>query len=117
MGLLDGGIARTFGAVFSSIYLDGTLHRITKTSNGRGGWNATFADTPIKGQRDACTESMRREEGYTERDVRLIVLTRGVTGDITTDDEITLAGARWSVQSVDKDTASSHWVLRGRPSG
>lgn len=70
-------------------------------------------------QVDACTEAMRSAEGYTEKDVRIIVLAATLEGGITTDSEIEMLEGdtlgRFSVQSVDHDTMGAYWELRARP--
>lgn len=70
-------------------------------------------------QVDTVTEAMRAEAGYVDRDIALIVLTSGLGRDLDTDATITinagpLAGASYSVQSVARDSMSSHWLCRGR---
>lgn len=119
MGLLSGGIEAVFGAAFGGIYPSGTLHlgltgpvydlegRIVGYAGGGG--------VPIKVQRDRATYAMRQAEGFSEGDVALIVLSAGLTVEITTDHEITDGhGRRWKVASADRDAANSHWVCRGR---
>jgi hypothetical protein len=114
MGLLDGDIAAAFGAVFGSFYPDGTLHHAVRTEDDGGSITRTWTDTAIKVQVDAVTESMRAEPGYTERDVRLIVLSHGIT-EPTSEDQITAGGRRWSLGNVAADPANSHWIIRGTP--
>ncbi|NML11291.1 hypothetical protein HHL08_14240 [Sphingobium sp. AR-3-1] len=63
---------------------------------------------------DAATYAMRQSEGYSEGDVRIIVLVAGLGTEITTDCQISVSGKRWMVGSAELDAASSHWVLRGR---
>lgn len=100
-------------------------------------------DQPIKVQIDSASEAMRRAEGFAEGDVRLIVLTTygqatapvealhsddptlsdgatysqapyGSVVAITSDQEITVQGVRYSIQTVERDPALSHWICRGR---
>lgn len=118
MGLLDGGIAAIFGAAFSAFYLDGTLHRDgTDPIYGAGGEITGYAggaDVPCKAQVDAATYAMRQSDGYSEGDVRIIVLSAGLGVEITTDFQISVSGRRWMIAAADRDAANSHWVLRGR---
>lgn len=110
-----------FASVLSGIYLSGTLHHTTLIDDGKGGWSSVVNDYPIKGHRNTANEEMMRfnlatgpgavESGHTGVVAKLIVLQEGVPHEITTNDQITLAGARWSVFSVDTDPAASHWVL------
>lgn len=121
MSLLGGGIASIFGAAFGGIFLDGALHRdgtdpIYDNEGNITGY-AGGADIPIKVQRDACTYAMRQSEGYSEGDVRIIILTAGLGVEVTTDCQVTVSGKRWMVGSADLDAASSHWVCRGRAAG
>jgi len=117
MGLLDGGIARIFNATFSGLYLDGLLHAGTGDPIYAPGGAITGydggGDVPIKVQVDSASEAMRRAEGFAEGDVRLIVLAQGVPA-ITSDHEVTVQDTRYSIQSVERDPALSHWLCRGR---
>ncbi len=113
MGLLDGGLAGVFAAALGPIYLDGTLHRATVTDDGAGGGSVSFSDTPVKAQLDAATQAMREAQGYTDTDQRILVLASGI-GEITTDDEITVDGRRWSIASVQTDPVQAYFDLRGR---
>ena len=117
-GLLSGGIAGAFAQAFGAFYLDGTLIRVTKARGAGGDLTSTTTEDQIKGQVDACTEAMRREEGFTDRDVRLIVLQVGPSGAITrpnTDCKVSLGGDTSAIQSVGSDPANSYWEMRGRP--
>ncbi len=113
MGLLDGGLARIFYGAFSGIFLDATLHRITLADDGQGGGSAGSADEPVKAQLDRASEAMRTAQHFVETDQRIIVLAHG-TAPITTDDEITVKGRRWSIASVATDPATAAYELHGR---
>ncbi|WIA54318.1 hypothetical protein N6H05_14725 [Sphingobium sp. WTD-1] len=119
MGLLDGGIASIFGAALGGLYLPATLHVPgTRTDDEEG--NISYGpgtDVPCRAQMDAATYAMRQSEGYSEGDVRIIILTAGLGAEVTTDCQITVSGKRWMVGSADLDAASSHWVCRGRAAG
>lgn len=121
MGLLDGGIEAIFGAAFSGLYLPATLHRDGTEPVYDGSGNITgysdAADISCRAQVDGATYAMRQAEGYAEGDMRIIVLSSGLTVDITTDFQITVSGKRWSIASAERDAANSHWILRGRASG
>lgn len=117
MGALDGGIQALFGTAFGVLYLDGTLVRVTLTSDGQGGGTATPTPQSCKLQVDACTEAMRAQAGYTDKDVRIIVLQSGVTGgDIDTDCKIIARGVTYDVAWVTQDPAVSYWECRATPS-
>jgi hypothetical protein len=114
MSLLDGGISALFGGVFGALYLDGTITQVAATDDGKGGGVEALGDpVPCKVQVDRCTEAMRREPGYTARDVRLIVLQQGVTMDLDTDCRVTVKGVTYDIGSVDVDPARSYWDCRG----
>lgn len=119
MGLLDGGLAAIFSAALSGLYLDGVLHAGTGSPiYGPGGMITGYAggsDVPIKVQTDSTGDSLKAALGYAPGDVQLIVLAHGVP-QIGSDNEITDGhGVRYSVQSVERDAAGSHYVIRGRP--
>lgn len=118
-----------FGAAFGSLYLDSTLYGTTGptyASDGEvTGWDD--GEQPCKAQISSADYRMRQEEGFVDGDVKIIVLTHGLTAQPTTDSEIMVeaplyaleAGGyqRWSVQSRKLDAAGSHWILRGRKAG
>ena len=116
MGLLDGGIAATFSAALSGLYLDATLHRWSTVDDGQGGGVSGFADEAVKAQLDQTTQAHQRSEGYTDTDQRILVLAHELTAP-TTDDEITVRDTRWKIASVTMDAAGSYYDLRGRLSG
>lgn len=122
MSLLGGEISALFGTVFGSIYLGGTLTRVTVTPDGTGGATTSEASQPCRLQVDAVTEAMRLASGYTEKDVRIIVLQSGVDGgDIDSDCTITVlegprTGEKFMVTNpINTDPASSYWECRGTP--
>lgn len=115
MGLLTGGGASLLNGVFAGIYPDGVLIRRTITEDAGGSQTVTETRTPIKVQTDSATERMRQAAGYTDEDVRLIVLTAGLPGEITTDDKITDGrGVTYSVTMPMLDACGSHWEIRGQ---
>lgn len=115
MGLLDGGGASLLHGVFNGIYPSGVLVRRTVTEDAGGSQTVTESEVPIKVQTDNVNEAMRVAAGYTDSDVRLIVLTSGLTGDITTNDKIMDSrGTLWSVTMPALDPCGSHWTIRGQ---
>ena len=117
MALLDGGMAAIFGAAFGGVYLPATLHRKQDAVRDAGGSITSgggTTDVACRAQRDAVTERMRLADGYTDRDVRILVLAASFSGTITTDDEITVAGVRYAIGSVDMDPAGVAYDLRGQ---
>jgi hypothetical protein len=116
MGLLDGGGAALMASVFSSFYLDATLHRPTLTDDGQGGGSTTWTDEPVKVQLEAATEAMRQAEGYIDVDIRILMLAHGVDRP-DSDCEVSVTGHdRYSIQPpIGRDPAGAYWDLRGRP--
>lgn len=113
MGLLDGGIQAIMGSAFGFLYLPGTLARVTFTDDGKGGGSTSELNQPCRVQRDACTEQMRQQPGYTAQDVRLLILQAGVSGgDIDTDCKVTAQGETYQIAWVTQDPASSYWECR-----
>lgn len=115
-GLLDGGLQGVFGAAFGGIYLDATLHRKGLVFASDGGVSSPGdSDEPVKAHFASVTEAMRQAEGYSERDVALLILQSGVSAAPTTDDAITLSGQRWAIAGpITEDPARTHWLVRGR---
>ena len=116
MGLMDGGIASIFGAALSGLYLPAILHKPGEyaTDNEGNILPAVGTDVPCRAQMDGATYAMRQSEGYSEGDVRIIILSARLGVEVTTDCQISVSGTRWMVQSAELDAASSHWVCRGR---
>jgi len=117
MGLLDGGIEAIFGAAFGGLYLPATLNYAgTPIEDSEG--NVTGHTGPgswsCRAQVDDATWSMRQADGYVDGDQRIIVLSAGLATAINTDMTITVSGKTWMIESVQRDAANSHWVLRGR---
>lgn len=118
MGILDGGIQAVFGAAFGSIYLGGSLIRVALNEDGQGGGNPVDgAPVPIRVQTDACDERMRGQDGYTDKDVKLLVLRAGVPGgDIDTDCRIIDGrGDEYEIAWVGTDPGQAYWECRGTP--
>ena len=111
--LLD-GITAVFGAAFAPLYHDGLLKRRTYDTDDAP-LDVSPAGEGIKLQRNACTEAMRGEDGYTDKDVRFIVLSAGIAAKPNTDDIIVYGGREWSIRSIDTDPAGSHWIIRATP--
>lgn len=119
MGLLDGGGAALFRSVLQGTYLNATLHRPTTTSDGMGGGtvNPDEEGTAVKIQFEAATEAMRQAQGYTDIDVRILMLASGVDRP-STDHEIVHAGTRYAIAGpVGRDPASAYWDIHARPIG
>lgn len=116
MGLLDtNAIQGLFGAAFGPIYGTGRLIRVKKVQRPNGTLvNEYQQPVAIKIQVDRADEAMRQQAGYTETDVKLLILQSGVSGPmLTTDDVIEARGSRWSIYGCGEDPAKSYWRGRG----
>ena len=114
MGLLDGGGASILNGVFASIYPTGTLIRRTITEDEGGTQEVTQTTQPIKIQTDTVTEAMRSAAGYTDQDVRVIILSAGVD-TVTSDDQVIDGrGQTWNLIDPSLDACGSHWQARGQ---
>lgn len=112
MGALDGGIAGIFAAAFGEIYQDGILRTVTLTDDGTGSLVETATDKPIKVQTDSCTEAMRQQAGYTDKDVRLLILAQGLTMPNTDARVIDGRGVEYRLYNVTTDPAQSYFECR-----
>lgn len=69
-------------------------------------------------QVDAATQAMRAVDGFTEADMRILVLADGLAGSITTDSRVEITAGphvgNWLVASVARDPLGIYWELRGR---
>jgi hypothetical protein len=118
MGLLDGDIAGLFGTVFGSFYLDGTLSQnAVWVPDGEGGGSYQSAATvAVKYQIDQVDERTRAAGGYSQDDVRFIVLQQtGVVLD--GDSELTAGGRTYLLRNPQQDPARSYWMVWGVPKG
>lgn len=116
MGLLDtDALKNVMGAAFAPILGTGQLIRIDMVRQPGGVILPAEQDpVAISVQVDRCDEAMRQAEGYTDTDVKLIILQAGVSGrEPNTDDIVVARGRRWKVSGVRSDPAQSHWVMRG----
>ena len=114
MALLDGGLARLFGAAFGGVYRPATLHRVTQLRMHGGSSVESVADLPCRAQIDAVSEAMRAAAGATERDVRILVLAASLAGPITTADRISVGGQLYAIAAVGRDPAGAVFELRAQ---
>ncbi|WP_152045499.1 hypothetical protein [Aureimonas psammosilenae] len=119
MGLLDGDLQGVFGAIFSPLFIDATLHTDRKQAivGGRPTGPVTWTDTPAHGMIDSFSEGYRARNGIPDTDVKLIVLQAGVNAVPTTDSEITIRAKRYKLITIMQDPAMASWEMRGRPIG
>ncbi len=76
----------------------------------------TPSEIAIRVQVDRVTEAMRQEEGFLERDVRLLILGPDT---LTTDPDVSVAegpfaGQSYSLQTVGRDPLGFGWECRAR---
>ena len=75
-------------------------------------------EKPCSVQVDSVTEAMRQADGFTDKDMRLLVLAATLDGDLDTSAQIeVLAGPHagtWMVASCDRDPCGVYWECRGR---
>lgn len=111
-------IALGFSASMGGPYHAGQVIRQSEPVRDAGGSIVTPGEVTREAcqvQVDAATEAMRGQDGYTDLDMRLLVLG---PDELDADAVIAvLAGpmmGRWRVQSCERDPAGIGWVCRGR---
>ena len=114
MALLDGGLARLFGAALGGVYLPATLHRVTLVRARGGSTSESVVDVPCRAQVDRADEAMRGAAGATGRDMRILVLAASLAGTITSDDRISVGGQLYAISGVERDPAGAIFDLRGQ---
>ena len=93
------------------------IYRAAPATDAGGSITAPGGVTLVacKAQRDVCTEQMRAEEDFQEKDVRLIVL--GVSS-LDTSATITITEGphvgSYALRSATRDPAAFGWECRGR---
>ena len=108
--------------VYGGPYYDALVHSPGEAVYDDGGSIVTAGTASVRtcqAQVDSVTQDMRRDEGFVDGDVRILVLTVTLTATITTDDQIEILGGanrgRFMVQSVSRDPFGVYYELRGRP--
>ena len=78
----------------------------------------TSSTRPCQAQVDTVTQDMRREEGFTDGDVRILILADRLAGAVNLDNTIRiLAGPHmglWQIQTISIDAFGIYYELRGR---
>jgi len=114
LGLLNGDGSAILNSVFSAIYPTGSLVRRTITEDEGGSQTVTTTTQAIKVQTDRVTEVMRQAAGYTDTDVRVIILSAGVASVTSDDWVIDSRGDTWALIDPALDACGSHWEARGQ---
>ncbi len=114
--------AQFVSAMYGGPYYDALVHSPGEAVYDDGGSIITPGDATVRtcqAQVDLVTQDMRRDEGFVDGDVRILVLTTTLTATITTDDQIEILGGanqgRFMVQSVSRDPFGVYYEIRGRP--
>lgn len=119
---IAGAVAARYGGPFHA----GVLHWPGEPVYDDGGSIVTPGvpfEIPCSVQIDSVTEAMRAEAGFTDKDVRLIVLAPGLTRPVDSDAEVevlpgpnvpALHAGRWSIQSETQDVLGCAYDGRGR---
>lgn len=112
------GIASAFSGVLGGPFYASTAITPGEAVKDDGGSIVTPGTPTVENclaQRDICTERMRADADFTEKDVRLIVT--GIDS-LTTDAKILIStgphAGTYVLRSVDRDPASCGWECRGR---
>ena len=116
MGLLDGDIAALFGDVFGTFYLDGTLasQEVWVPDGSGGGSYQPGTPVVVKYQEDAVSEATRVAGGYSQDDVRFLVLQQpGLV--LTGDSELTAGGRTYLLRTPRQDPAKSYYEVWAVP--
>lgn len=78
----------------------------------------TASTRPCQAQVDTVTQDMRREEGFADGDVRILVLADTLAGGISLDNSIEILGGAnigtWQIQTISRDPFGIYFELRGR---
>lgn len=115
-------IAAGFSAAGLGAFHDGTAKWPGTATYDAGGSIAT-PGTPVEKscqvQIDALTEAMRQADGYTDQDMRLLVLTATLDGELDSDARVEVeagpyAGTEWMLASVARDPCGVYFECRGR---
>lgn len=115
--LEDDDIRDMFAGVLGGIYGPAVLRTVVR-SGVRDPATGTFPSVPtntdVRAQRDVCTHKQMAHQGYSDKDVRIMVLQSGILVRPNTDSEITQRGEVFMVMDVDEDPCRVYWDLRAR---
>jgi type 1 fimbria pilin len=113
------------GLGFSAVLGVGFHDAVAKwpgTATYDDGGSITASGTPVEKpcsvQVDSTTEAMRSADGYTDLDMRLLVLSATLDADLDTSARIEVLdgphAGTWQLASCDRDPAGIYWECRGR---
>lgn len=114
-------VAQSVSAMFGGPYYDAIIRSPGQPVYDDGGSIIT-PGTPTsricQAQVDVVMQDMRSDVGFTDGDVRILVLADTLEGAVSLDDSIELLGGShigmWQVQSVSIDPFGIYYELRGR---
>jgi hypothetical protein len=114
-------VAQAVSAAYGGPYYDALVHSAGEPVFDSGGSIVTpgiASSWTCQAQVDSVTQDMRQAEGYTDADMRILVLADTLAGAITLDNTIeVLAGPHagaWMIASINRDPFGVYWELRGR---
>jgi hypothetical protein len=114
MSLLNGGVRSLFGSVFSGIYEDATLTKLTRTEAANGDISEEATNYPVKAHAPARTAAYRAAAGFADSEIEILILQDGIDVSPATDDRLSYAGKTYSVVSAFADGANSQWRVRAK---
>lgn len=116
---LQGSIAETINAAFSSIFYDCTVDRTTITGGDAYDPSSGVSSTvsyPCKGMVDTFTKFERQNTLIKARDVKIIILTNSLSITPEVSDKVTIRGTTYSIakDGIAQDPAQATWTIQGR---
>ena len=113
-------MAASLSAAFGGPFHDATVVKSRPTLNAGG--SVATGQAPVtrtcQCQVDACTDAMRREQGYQDKDVRLLILAGTLDGDVEQGERVTVGAGpgagTYIVMSIDRDPIGIYHECRGR---
>lgn len=114
-------VAQSVSAMFGGPYYDAIIRSPGQPVYDDGGSIIT-PGTPTsricQAQVDVVMQDMRSDVGFTDGDVRILVLADTLEGAVSLDDSIELLGGShigtWQIQSISIDPFGIYYELRGR---
>ena len=113
--MLDGDLARLFGSAFGAFYLDATLHKVTPSDNGSGGYAVATMDYPIKAMIESLSDKARATSGLPLTAVDMSLLRSGMSVAVALDDLVTVSGQTYRIIRVATDPAGVAWSIAAVP--
>jgi hypothetical protein len=114
-------VAQAVSATYGGPYYDAVVNSPGTPVFDSGGSIVTpgvATSRACQAQVDSVTQDMRQSEGYTDADMRILVLADTLAGGITLDDKIEiLAGphaGEWMIAAINRDPFGIYHELRGR---